>query len=305
MKYNTFKRLASMLHPLIIAASGKSEEVSSQNYRYIPNGPISTDVRLACALRWFAGGSIYDIMTTYGIGHTETTNSCWYVVDAINRHPAFTIQYPSNHNQQQSIADGFLEVSAANFKCCAGAIDGILIWIHKPSKKDCIEAGCSSGKFFCGRKKKFGLNCQAVCDVRGRILDISILYPGSTSDCLAFEGMSLFHKLEEGMLAPGLCLFGDNAYLNTQYMATPYSAVSGGTKDAYNFYHSQLRIRIECTFGMLTHRWGILRSAIPMNVTLRKTVALVLALAKLHNFCIDFDDIQASRKCQLMNGKMK
>jgi hypothetical protein len=163
MKYNTFKRLASMLHPLIIAASGKSEEVSSQNYRYIPNGPISTDVRLACALRWFAGGSIYDIMTTYGIGHTETTNSCWYVVDAINRHPAFTIQYPSNHNQQQSIADGFLEVSAANFKCCAGAIDGILIWIHKPSKKDCIEAGCSSGKFFCGRKKKFGLNCQAVC----------------------------------------------------------------------------------------------------------------------------------------------
>jgi DDE superfamily endonuclease len=98
--------------------------------------------------------------------------------------------------------------------------------------------------------------------------------------------------LEEGMLAPGLCLFGDNAYLNTQYMATPYSAVSSGTKDAYNFYHSQLRIRIECTFGMLTHRWGMLRSAIPKNVTLRKTVALVLALAKLHNFCINFDDIQ-------------
>ena len=95
------------------------------------------------------------------------------------------------------------------------------------------------------------------------------------------------------MLAPGLCFFGDNAYLNTQYMATPYSAVSAGTKAAYNFYHSQLRIRIECTFGMLTHRWGILRSAIPMNVTLRKTIALVLALAKLHNFYIDFDNIQA------------
>lgn len=282
-----------MLCPYIIVASGKSKERSSQNFRFIPNGAIATDVRLACALRWFAGGSIYDIMTTYGIGHTETTNSCWYVVDAINRHPAaFTLQYPSDHIQQRSIAEGFHKVSAASFDCCAGAIDGILIWIHKPSKKDCIEAGCSSGKFFCGRKKKFGLNCQAVCDVRGRILDMSILYPGSTSDCLAFEGMSLFQKLEEGMLAPGLCLFGNNAYLNTQYMATPYSAVSGGTKDAYNFYHSQLRIRIECAFGMLTHRWGMLRSAIPMNVTLRKTVALVLALAKLHNFCIDFDDVQ-------------
>jgi hypothetical protein len=73
-----------------------------------------------------------------------------------------------------------------------------------------------------------------VCDVRGRILEISIVYPGSTSDCLAFEEMTLFHQLEEGILASELCLFGDNAYLNTPCMATPYAAVSGGKKDAYN-----------------------------------------------------------------------
>jgi hypothetical protein len=70
-------------------------------------------------------------------------------------------------------------------------------------------------------------------------------------------------------------------------MAMPYAATSGGTKDTNNFYHSQLRIRIECAFGMLTHRWAILRSAIPMNVTVHKTVALVLALARLHNYCND------------------
>ena len=87
MKYCTFQRLASMLRAYIIAASGKKQ--GSQNY--IPNGPISTDVRLACALRWFAGGSIYDIMTTYGIGHTDTIESCWYVVDEVNNHPNFTI----------------------------------------------------------------------------------------------------------------------------------------------------------------------------------------------------------------------
>ena len=119
------------------------------------------------------------------------------------------------------------------------------------------------------------------------------MYPGSTSDCLAFEEMALFQKLEEGILAPGLCIFGDNAYINTPYMATPYANVSGGTKDSYNFYHSQLRIRIECAFGMLTHRWGILRSAIPMGVSIKKTVALVLALAKLHNYCINCNDSDA------------
>ena len=41
-------------------------------------------------------------------------------------------------------------------------------------------------------------------------------------------------------------LFGDNAYLNTSYMATPFPNVSGNpqmkSKDNYNFYHSQLPI---------------------------------------------------------------
>ena len=287
MKFSTFKRLANELRPYILQAAGQRQGDTSR--RHVPNGRISPDVRLACAIRWFSGGSPYDMMTTYGISHTETLNSYWYVVDAVNKHPRFTIEYPDDHDAQRVIAQGFHKVSRAGFKCCAGAIDGILIWIHKPSTKDCMDNGCNEGKFYCGRKKKYGLNCQAVCDAKGRILDISILYPGSTSDCLAFESMSLFQKLEEGLLAPGLCIFGDNAYLNTPYMATPYAAVSGGTMDSYNFYHLQLRIRIECAFGMLTKRWAILRSAIPVGVTVAKTVALVLALAKLHNYCIEED----------------
>ena len=62
-------------------------------------------------------------------------------------------------------------------------------------------------------------------------------------------------------------LFGDNAYLNTSYMATPFPNVSGNENmkymDNYNFYHSQLRIQIECAFGMLVQKWGILRMAMP------------------------------------------
>ena len=212
--------------------------------------------------------------------------SVWRVVDAVNNLPDFAIEYPASHGKQKQIAKSFEKKSGAGFRCCAGAIDGILIWIHKPSKKCCTEAGCADGNFYCGRKGKYGLNCQAVCDLRGRFLDMSILYPGSTSDCLAFEGMSLYHRLENSLLAKGLCLFGDNAYLNSVYMATPYKSASG-SRDDYNFFHSQLRIRIECAFGMFTQRWGILRCMIPKKITLKKTVALVMCLAKLHNFCID------------------
>ena len=143
MKCRTFKRLATLLCPHIITASGKKGTKS-----YIPNGPISPDVRLACAIRWFAGGSTYDKMTTYGLGHTDTTVSYWFVVDAINKHAGFNIMYPDNDDKQRSIAQGFYEVSSAGFGCCAGAVDGILIWIHKPSENDCTNAGCSLGKFF-------------------------------------------------------------------------------------------------------------------------------------------------------------
>ena len=42
---------------------------------------------------------------------------------------------------------------------------------------------------------------------------------------------------------------------------------------------------------MLVKRWGILRMAIPQNISVKKTIALVNCLAKLHNFCITEVDL--------------
>ena len=108
-------------------------------------------------------------------------------------------------------------------------------------KKTVNLAGCGAKKFMCGRKKKCGLNMQGTCDARGSFLDVSISHPGSTSDYLAFMTSPLRHKLEEpGFLAPGLVLFGDNAYVNNKYMCMLFKSISQGPKDAYNFYQSQL-----------------------------------------------------------------
>jgi hypothetical protein len=200
MKFSTFKRLVNELHPYILQAAGEKRGDTSR--RHVPNELISPDARLAYAISWFSEGSPYNMMTTYGSGHTETLNSYWYVVDAVNKHPRFTIEYPDSLNAQHTITQGFHKVSGAGFNSCAGGIDGILKWIHKPSSKVCMDNGCDKGKVNCGRKKKYSLNCQAVCKANGQILDISILHPGSTSDCLAFEGMSLFQKLKECLLAP-------------------------------------------------------------------------------------------------------
>jgi hypothetical protein len=190
------------------------------------------------------------------------------------------------------LATEFKSKSNAGFGNCVGAIDGILIWTHRPSEEDCSMAGCGAKKFMCGRKKKVGLNMQGTCDARGRFLDVSISHPGTTSDYLAFMTFLLRHKLEEpGFLAPGLVLFGDNAYVNNKYMCTPFKSILQGPKDAYNFYQSQLRINVECSFGMLVHCWGILCKAIPCGISIFRTTALSMCLCRLHNYCIDQTDL--------------
>jgi hypothetical protein len=219
-------------------------------------------------------------MAKYGVSEKSVRESIWAVVEAVNSLDEFIIEYSDSEEAQLKLASEFQSVSEVKFSNCAGAIDGILIWIFKPSEEDAAAAGCCRRKFFCGCKGKFGLNCQAVSDVRGRILDFSIGLPGASSDCISFEASNLYERLEGGLLKKGLVLFGDNAYLNTRYMATPFSNVSSGSKDDCNYFHSQVRIRVECAFGMLVSRWGILRSAIPCNITIVKTVALVSCLAR-------------------------
>jgi hypothetical protein len=54
-------------------------------------------------------------------------NSFWFVMDAIDKHLAFAFIYPTDHNNQRTIAAAFSEVSSAGFACCAGAVDDILI----------------------------------------------------------------------------------------------------------------------------------------------------------------------------------
>jgi hypothetical protein len=48
-------------------------------------------------------------------------------------------------------------------------------------------------------------------------------------------------------------------------------------------------------------RWGLLRMAIPRNIRVSKVVALVIALAKIHNFCIDESNV--TKQLPLMDDR--
>ena len=79
---------------------------------------------------FFAGGSLYDLMSNYGISHTDVMESMWHVEHAVNNLPEFRIEYPSSVDEQRRIAADFERVSGVGFNNCAGAIDGVLIWIQ-------------------------------------------------------------------------------------------------------------------------------------------------------------------------------
>lgn len=288
MNEASFWQLHDLLKPYMGSLRCKPNGKKKKHKNGGKNGLITTETRLSAAIRYFAGGRPDDISISHGIAHSEVFYSCWVVVDAVNKCPDLDISYPVCHDKQRDLAKAFFDKSAAGIGCCAGATDGMLLWIEKPSLAECELAECAAKKFFCGRKHKYGLNMQGTCDADGKFLDVSVGHPGSTSDFLAFS-TSKFHKLVEqpGFMAPGLCIFGDLAYVNNSYFMTPFKSIKSGPKDSFNFYHSQLRINIECAFGMFVGRWGILRRALPKTMGLKKTIALVFCLCRLHNFCID------------------
>ena len=183
------------------------------------------------------------------------SKKCTWVIDAVHKASVLDIKFPVDHDEQEKLAEGFKDISEADFDCCAGAIDGILIWTECPTENECKAAKCGSAKFFCGRKKKFGLNMMATVDHLCRFIDIQISHLGASSDFLAFATSNFKSRLDQpGFLSPGLVLFGDNAYTNSAYMVTPFKGNQVRTdEDNFNFFHSQLRIQVECAFGQLVH----------------------------------------------------
>ena len=240
------------------------------------------------SIRWFAGGCAYDISEMHGVNYQEVMQSVWKIVDLVNMCEEIKIEFPSSYAEQEKVADGFKKKSWVQFNNCVGCVDGMLVWISQPSKGVMDSCDVGTSKFFCGRKKKFGMNLQAICDHELRFIDIDISHPASTSDYLAFCTSSILSNLEkDNFLKPGFCLYGDNAYVNTRFMASPFKGTSSGPKDAYNFFQSQIRINIECAFGVLVSRFGVLRKALPMNISIAKVSALIRCLCILHNFCIN------------------
>ena len=144
------------------------------------------------------GPTDLDITISHGIGNTDVYHSIWAVVHTTNQCPCLQFRFPATTAECQEIAVDFTFRGKAGFDNCVGCIDGMLLWIEKPFPKECEKVGVDSGKFYCGRKAKFSLNLQGVCDACCRFTYMSVQHPASASDYLSFVTSLLYQQLVEG-----------------------------------------------------------------------------------------------------------
>ncbi|CAM9810850.1 unnamed protein product, partial [Discosporangium mesarthrocarpum] len=143
-----------------------------------------------------------------------------------------------------------------------GAVDGLLIRIHKPRVKE----HPAPARFYSGHKKGFGLNLLAICNASYMFTTGCISCPGSTNNRTAWNMSNVV------MLPARYCIIGDSAYPPSDRLLTPYPGTCLCTnKDASNFFHSQARIAVG----------GILWK--PLRVSLSNHGKIVHACMRLHN----------------------
>mmetsp|Transcript_14354 Transcript_14354/g.21806 ORF Transcript_14354/g.21806 Transcript_14354/m.21806 type:complete len:463 (+) Transcript_14354:336-1724(+) len=280
MPYSTFVKILKKIRgPL-----EKAQRYSNRDEYVRP------ELSLAFSLRFFAGASYLDLGSQYGVSDCTFYLHVWRVVDAINE--AFKMEYDiTNMDQMKNIEAGFRARSRNQaIKGCVGAIDGLLIKIRRPSNKDSSNVK----KFYC-RKSFYALNMQAIVDADGRFLACDISCAGSANDVVAWSYMKEYEDMEEKKLMPiGYFIIGDAAYGNTEYLVSPFTGECPPDQDNYNYAISSLRIIVECAFGRLVGRFGILWC--PMRFKHSKCIRMVMCLCRLHNLITSEDIRRVAQK---------
>ena len=279
MSPSAFNKLLKMLLPWMNVDNKQSSNASKGRR------PIVAEIILHCTLRYLAGGSVHDIRVCAGLSQSSFYRAVHRGLDAINDCPSLSINFPMTLSDLSRSAAEFKSISSHGvIDGCIAALDGWLCRIRVPSAKEVRKVTA----YFSGHYQCYGLNVQATCDASCRFTSLSVLCPGGTSDSKSFYASRVYNLVQE--LPDGYFAVGDNAYTLSSTLLIPYSGKDkqNASKDAFNFFLSQLRIRIEQAFGLLVSKWRIFKK--PLEVQFWRTTLIIEATFRLHNFCINMGE---------------
>ena len=274
MDRDSFNKLSDMFYGRL----KKNEEMARRSSA----GPICPRVRLGITIRLLAGGSIFDLILMYKVEPSTIYVNFREVISAVNELLEFP-SIPDDEEGLRQLANGFkFSRSIPNpFHGCIAAIDVIGIKIAKPKQDEYPRDFMCPKQFYC-------VPVQGVVDSKYRFLCFSSLSPGSSHDSYTFSLSNLRRYLEEKRLSFKYYIVGDEAYMVSAYLLTPFPGTESQHdeyKDAFNFFISSFRIHVEQAFGILVARWGMLRLGLRMSLNFAHNV--VQAMLLLHNWIID------------------
>ena len=241
---------------------------------------VTPEVALSMTLRWLAGGSYLDICDVHNV-----RESCFFVtksrtLEAMKKGLKAEIRFPETEEERAKVAAGFAAYSNGALRGCLSSLDGLAVQIHEPTKKDTPNpAG------FKNRKGFFAILVQAMCDSDRLFTYVSVNHQGSCHDSTAFDSCPFSCGLAD-LVPSGYWIAADDAYGCTEKIITPHpgSHEHHSPKDSFNFWQSSAqRIYIECTFGILVRRWGVLWR--PLECRLKENCSTIYVCMLLHNFC--------------------
>ena len=301
LTWDSFNNLLKKLQPHLDVANGR-QAVNARS-----GLPIPVEARLAVALRYFAGGDPKDLQLIYDMSKCQVMICVWRAVDAINSVlDNMTFERDIDDPEAlRALEEGFCQGTRGGFwRGQVGAIDGVHIAMQSPTAADVEDPN----RYHVARKDKYALLAVAICDYERRFTWADISHTPTTHDSTAWAATKLGQRVENGALPHPYFLNGDAAFAVGPCMITPSN--NEASMDDFDFYQSSNRMAIECAFGILIRRWGVLWR--PLNQRFDRRSALIFALMRLHNFCIserlsegDLPEVYGVRRAQVQPGRAR
>ena len=251
-------------------------------------GFVSGEIKLAITLRILGGATYLDCSLFFEVSFNHAHKIFKEVIDNWIRHPSVGsingIKYCCNDAAMSAVALQFAQSSRGIICGCIGALDGWLVKIKKPGRRDGVE----NPQSFYSCKGFYAVNTQVIVDKNKQILFRSIMSRGAEHDSTAFRNSGLYVWLLDNyrdLVEKGYHFIGDSAYAIKSFLHPPYdNAAHASAEDNYNFFHSSSRIIVECTFGEIDLRFGILWQ--PLKYLLKFSCSVIDACFVIHNFIV-------------------
>ncbi len=251
------------------------------------NKLITPELILASGLEHYGEGStIRSMAHSYGVSESSMRKMVDMFVDAIITNTSceelhIQLPDPSSPKQLRDLAQRWSEVSTAYslFDGYLGSLDGLLQRTEMPFDVT------NQVDYFSGHYQCYGLNMQAMCDPDLIFMYAACAAPGKVNDNRAFQRCGGLVSWIDAL--PDQYFIGaDNAYPLSRKLLIPFSGAESSIEHhrTYNFYLSQLRMRIEMAFGLLTTKWRILWTTLRRSS--KNNARTIRVCMMLHNFCI-------------------